>query len=125
MGELTVLYDYYCYLGQGQAAAEQHSVHIKSQVSTQTRVHCLLQPQVGQHTWAGSELDYGRPTMFQYAISFLWGEGVSESSDCGVAFSAEKFWGGQGKRSAWEPANTCRLAELECLFPTGKPTPHT
>ena len=63
--------------------------------------------------------------MFQYAISFLWGEGVSESSNCGVAFSAEKFWGGQGKRSAWEPANTCRLAELECLFPTGKPTPHT
>lgn len=29
-----MLYDYYCYLGQGQAAGEQHGVYIKSQVST-------------------------------------------------------------------------------------------
>ena len=65
------------------------------------------------------------PPHFQYAISFWRGEGVSESSDCGVAFSGEKLRGGQGKRSAWEPADTFWLAELERLLPTGKPMPHT
>lgn len=75
MGELTVLYDYRCYTGQGQAAGEQQSVYITPQVSTQTRVHCLLTPQVGQHTWAGSELDDSRPTTLPVCHLFLAGRG--------------------------------------------------
>ena len=41
----------------------------------QTRARCLLKPHGGQHTWAGSELDYGRPTILPACHLFLAGRG--------------------------------------------------
>ena len=60
--------------GAGCCRAAWRAYQISS-VSTQTRVHCLLKPQVGQHTWAGSELNYGRPTILPVGHLFLVGRG--------------------------------------------------